>query len=140
MDLKEILEFVKEVDDLTSLEIEEEGFKFKLKRGAAQSVAVVPAAAVAPVAVAPAAVEEAVAEETIPGKDVVSPLVGIYHELDGDKKIKVGDKVSKGQVVCNVEAMKLMNEVVMPEDGEITAVLIEEGDTVEFDMPIFKYI
>ena len=139
MDLKEILEFVKEVDDLTSLEIEEEGFKFKLKKGAAQSVAVVPAAVAAPAAVV-SAVEEAALEETVPGKDVVSPLVGIFHELEGDKKIKVGDKVSKGQVVCNVEAMKLMNEVVMPEDGEITAILVEEGDTVEFDMPIFKYI
>ena len=139
MDLKEILEFVKEVDDFTSLEIEEEGFKFKLKKGTAQSVAVVPAAVAAPAAVV-SAVEEAALEETVPGKDVVSPLVGIFHELEGDKKIKVGDKVSKGQVVCNVEAMKLMNEVVMPEDGEITAILVEEGDTVEFDMPIFKYI
>ena len=73
------------------------------------------------------------------GKDILSPLVGTYHELEGTKKVSIGSKLKKGAPLCNVEAMKLMNEIVMPEDGEIVWIACSEGDTVEYEQLLFRY-
>lgn len=73
------------------------------------------------------------------GKAILSPLVGIYHELPPDRVVKRGDFVKKGMPVCLIEAMKLMNEVSMPEDGEIISVELKDGDTVEYDQVLFRY-
>lgn len=73
------------------------------------------------------------------GSSILSPLVGIYHELPPDRVVKKGDFIKKGMPVCLIEAMKLMNEVTMPEDGEITAVELKDGDTVEYDQVLFRY-
>lgn len=73
------------------------------------------------------------------GKEILSPLVGIYHELPADRVIKNGDNVKKGTPVCLIEAMKLMNEVTMPEDGEIISVELKDGDTVEYEQVLFRY-
>lgn len=83
--------------------------------------------------------EEAVIEKAEEGKTILSPLVGIYHELPNDRVIKKGDFVKKGVPVCLIEAMKLMNEVAMPEDGEIISVELKDGDTVEYDQVLFRY-
>ncbi len=73
-------------------------------------------------------------------KDITSPLVGIFHELPGDKAVKIGTRLKKGDTVCMVEAMKLMNEIHMPEDGEIVWAALEEGDTVEYEQLLFSYV
>ncbi len=68
---------------------------------------------------------------------ITAPLLGIYYPL-GDKPFEVGDYVKKGDVVCNIEAMKMMNEVKAPFSGKIIGVLAKEGDLVEFGQKLFE--
>ena len=74
-------------------------------------------------------------------KVIKSPMVGTFYASpspDKDAFVKVGDNVKKGQVVCIVEAMKLMNEIESEFDGEIVEVCANNGDVVEYGMPLFK--
>lgn len=74
-------------------------------------------------------------------KVIKSPMVGTFYSKpspDKDTFVKVGDSVKKGQVVCIVEAMKLMNEIESEFDGEIVEVCVIDGDVVEYGMPLFK--
>ncbi|MHC5217910.1 acetyl-CoA carboxylase biotin carboxyl carrier protein [Enterococcus sp. LJL128] len=74
-------------------------------------------------------------------EEILSPLVGVvYLQPAPDKPIfkQVGDKVKKGEVVCIIEAMKLMNEITAAVDGTITEVLVENEDVVEYNQPIFR--
>jgi acetyl-CoA carboxylase biotin carboxyl carrier protein len=98
-------------------------------------VAHAPAPAAAPAAApAPAAVEEK-------GHTVTSPFVGTFYRKpnpDSPNYVGMGDKVDKGQVLCIVEAMKLMNEIEADVAGTITAILVEDGQPVEYGQPLFK--
>lgn len=80
-------------------------------------------------------------EDTLPpGETVVSPFVGTFYRAPGpDAKpfVEIGTKVKKGQPLCIVEAMKLMNEIESEHDGEIVAILLENGRPVEFGSPLF---
>ena len=72
---------------------------------------------------------------------IKSPMVGTFYASpapDKDTFVKVGNKVKKGQVVCIVEAMKLMNEIESEFDGEIIEVCVNDGDIIEYGMPLFK--
>ena len=74
-------------------------------------------------------------------KIVKSPMVGtFYNSPSPDKEpfVKVGDKVKKGQVLCIIEAMKLMNEIESEFDGEIVEILVEDGKPVEYGKPLFR--
>lgn len=74
-------------------------------------------------------------------KVIKSPMVGTFYSKpspDKDAFVKVGDNVKKGQVVCIVEAMKLMNEIESEFDGEIVEICVNDGDVVEYGMPLFK--
>lgn len=74
-------------------------------------------------------------------KIVKSPMVGTFYSNPAPDKppfVKVGDKVSKGQVLCVVEAMKLMNEIESEYDGEIAEICINNEDMVEYGTPLFK--
>ena len=74
-------------------------------------------------------------------KIIKSPMVGTFYSRPAPNKdvfAKVGDIVKKGQVICIVEAMKLMNEIESEFDGEITEVCIKDGDVVEYGTPLFK--
>ncbi|ACL75299.1 acetyl-CoA carboxylase biotin carboxyl carrier protein [Ruminiclostridium cellulolyticum] len=76
-------------------------------------------------------------------KEIKAPLVGIFYTAPSSKDkdfVATGDKVIKGQVVCIIEAMKLFNEIVAEEDGEIVEICAQNGDVVEFGQPIFRYI
>ncbi|MFK8242887.1 MULTISPECIES: acetyl-CoA carboxylase biotin carboxyl carrier protein [unclassified Facklamia] len=75
------------------------------------------------------------------GEAVLSPLVGIAYlqpKPDAETFVKIGDTVKKGQVLCIVEAMKLMNDIVSPFDGIVSEILIENETVVEFNQPLFK--
>ena len=143
--IKELIELVAR-NHLAGMELERSGFRLKIDgeqvkssppvaAGAAPAVPVAVAApAPMPAVVAPAApaavpapvVEEAPAEEPAKGDHVLtSPIVGTFYASpnpDAPAFVKVGDKVTKGQVVCIVEAMKLMNEIEADVDGEIVEV------------------
>ncbi|EOI00131.1 acetyl-CoA carboxylase, biotin carboxyl carrier protein [Enterococcus haemoperoxidus ATCC BAA-382] len=88
-------------------------------------------------------VKEAVKTETIPEntEEIISPIVGVVYlkpAPDKENFKQVGDSVKKGDVVCIVEAMKLMNEITATVDGVITEVLIQNEDVVEFNQPLFR--
>ena len=100
-------------------------------------------AAPAPVAV-PEAVEAPSAPAPAPeaaGKDVPAPMVGVVYlqaNPDADPYVQVGDSVKKGQVLCLIEAMKLMNEIVAPQDGVVSAILVENENIVEYGQALFR--
>lgn len=78
---------------------------------------------------------------TASGTLVKSPMVGVFYSSsspDSAPFVKVGDQVKKGDVLCIIEAMKLMNEIVAEQDGEITEILAENGQLVEFSQPLFR--
>ncbi|MDR0931042.1 MAG: acetyl-CoA carboxylase, biotin carboxyl carrier protein [Clostridiales bacterium] len=71
---------------------------------------------------------------------VTSPLVGVFKMLDSVNKdnIAVGDKIEKGQTICVIEAMKLINEIESDISGEVIEVMVQNGDSVEFGQKLFK--
>ena len=144
-DIKQLLDLVQS-HDLAEFEFEEGTFKLRVTRGGphvvthvTQLTAPVPTAApltVAPVAVAPAAPVEDGAELAI----VKSPIVGTFYrsaEPGAASLANVGDQVKKGQVLCIIEAMKLMNEIDSEYDGEVVSVYVENGQPVQYGERIF---
>lgn len=150
MDFKEIKELIRVFDksELNKLKVKEGEFEVAMQKGfeggtVVTTSAVAPAAvAAAPVAAAPVAAA-AVATEAAPavsGDTVNSPMVGTFYSSPSPEApafIKVGDTVKKGQTLCILEAMKIMNEVEAEFDCKIVEVLVKDGDPVEYDMPIF---
>ncbi|RMH22573.1 MAG: acetyl-CoA carboxylase biotin carboxyl carrier protein, partial [Acidobacteria bacterium] len=102
-----------------------------------------PAAVAAAAAAPPAAAAESAPppEELPPGLHrLTSPIVGTFYRApspDADPFVDVGDRVRKGQVLCIVEAMKLMNEIESDVDGEIVEILPENGQPIEYGEPLF---
>jgi acetyl-CoA carboxylase biotin carboxyl carrier protein len=151
-EIKELMKYI-ENSSFVEFELEREGFKLKLVRRAPtdngqvapgihyvpspQSAPQVPGA-VAPPAGAPAAQPAAEAE----GVHVVtSPIVGTFYRASspgGKPFTEPGDVVKKGQIICIVEAMKLMNEIEADCEGEVLAVLVENGQPVEYGEPLFR--
>jgi len=141
-EIKELMEYI-EASSFVEFELEREGFKIKLvKRGAASNgpAAAVPALlAPQPAVEAPAARPAAV--ESPDHHLVKSPIVGTFYRAGspGSRSfVEIGDKVKKGQVLCIVEAMKLMNEIESDCDGEILEALVANGQPVEYGEPLFK--
>jgi acetyl-CoA carboxylase biotin carboxyl carrier protein len=84
---------------------------------------------------------EAKPECEVEGELITSPMVGTFYQSpspDSPPYVKVGDKVKKGQTLCIIEAMKIMNELEAEFDCEILDILVEDGQPVEFDTPLFK--
>ena len=100
--------------------------------------------AVAPAPVAPAAAPAPAAEPAAPaapsGHAVKSPMVGTFYRAPapGAKNfVEVGDKVSEGDTLCIVEAMKMMNQIDADKSGTIKAILVDDASPIEFDEPLF---
>jgi acetyl-CoA carboxylase biotin carboxyl carrier protein len=149
-ELKEIMKYI-ENSSFVEFELEREGFKLKLVRRAApdngqSGAAAVPAPAAhvaAPVPGAPAAGALAAqpAAEAEGVHVVKSPIVGTFYRASspgGKPFTEPGDVVKKGQILCIVEAMKLMNEIESDCEGEVLEVLVENGQPVEFGEPLFR--
>lgn len=86
-------------------------------------------------------VSEAKETEEKAGEVVESPMVGVIYlqsHPDEDPYVKVGDRVEQGDVICIVEAMKLMNEIQAPHSGVITEILVENEDVVEYKQPLIR--
>lgn len=119
----------------TTLKLTTKEFSLELSKG---TVAAAPAAAVPAVSAAPVA-EPAVEPE---GPCITAPLVGTFYAAsapDAAPFVQVGDKVKKGQTVCLMEAMKMMNEVKAPCDCTIEAILQQDGALVSFGEPLIRY-
>jgi acetyl-CoA carboxylase biotin carboxyl carrier protein len=130
--------------DLSELSIEQEGLKVSLKRSGGVAVPVASAAPVsAPPAAAPAPAAPPPKAETSDGNVsyITSPFVGTFYRSPGPDAaafVEAGTRVKKGQVLCIVEAMKLMNEIESEIEGTVVQVLVENGHPVEYGEPLFK--
>ncbi|MFA5911444.1 MAG: acetyl-CoA carboxylase biotin carboxyl carrier protein [Vicinamibacterales bacterium] len=143
-EIKQLIEFIK-ANELSEFELEHDGVKIRIKSGTSHHVVAVPhvaapAPVMAPVA-APAPPTAAAAEEAGGELAIVkSPIVGTFYRAaePGAKAFaSVGDVVRKGQVLCIIEAMKLMNEIDSEYDGEITSVYVENGQAVQYGERLF---
>jgi acetyl-CoA carboxylase biotin carboxyl carrier protein len=151
-DVKQILALVRE-HDLAEFELERDGLKVRIRKAGREVVVappVVPAAAhaAAPAPAPVASSQEPTASgppaETLDGAVdlgvIKSPIVGTFYrsaEPNAPPFVDVGDVVRKGQVLCIIEAMKLMNEIESDRDGEIAAIYVENGKPVQFGDRLF---
>jgi acetyl-CoA carboxylase biotin carboxyl carrier protein len=142
-ELRELAELVNE-HGFTDFEFENENIRVRLGKTAAPVIQAAPAAAAVPVqAAAPAAapVEETTAEGLPLGSHIItSPIVGTFYSQpspDAEPYVGLGSRVQKGQAICIIEAMKLMNEIEADESGEIIEIFVDNGQPVEFGQPLF---
>jgi acetyl-CoA carboxylase biotin carboxyl carrier protein len=160
-ELKEILQILEE-KEITEFELEEEGLKLRIRKAGASSnhsaptavlplhmPAVMPPVAVpAPAAAVPAAAPAAALAAAPPPAEAVeaglavvkSPIVGTFYRAPDPNSapfVNVGDRVRVGQVLCIIEAMKLMNEIEAEAAGEIVKVHQESGQPVQYGDPLF---
>lgn len=137
--IRKYAELMKELE-LTALEINESTGNVRLERMPAP---VMPMPAAAPVAM-PAATAAPVSAPAAADGDYISvksPMVGVFYAAPAENAepfVKVGDKVSKGQTLCIVEAMKLMNELPADQDGVITEICVKNGQVVDYGCELFR--
>jgi acetyl-CoA carboxylase biotin carboxyl carrier protein len=137
LDLEQLRELIRLLDEanLTEIEVEHDDDRIRVRRDPAAIVAAVPQS-VAPTAEGAAA---AAADES--GVYVTSPFVGTFYRSpspDSDPFVEVGDEIVVGQVLCIVEAMKLMNEIEAETAGTVVEVLVENGKPVEYGDKLFR--
>jgi acetyl-CoA carboxylase biotin carboxyl carrier protein len=152
--LKRILDLVRE-HDLAELEVEHDGLRLKVRRHSAGGSVSMPVAAAAPAANAPAV--QPAAASAAPGAPppaaatvepdseielavVKSPIVGTFYrspEPNAASFVEIGTAVKKGQVLCIIEAMKLMNEIDSEYDGEVVNIYVENGQPVQYGERLF---
>jgi acetyl-CoA carboxylase biotin carboxyl carrier protein len=145
-EIKSIIDLMKK-HDLSVFEIEKEGFRLKLQRGASASQAAITTPAAADgsargtVAGAEPPAPAAKAIESVPVKEIVSPMVGTFYRAgspDAPPFVEVGKPVAEDTVVCIIEAMKVMNEIKAETSGVIAEVLAENGKPVQFGQALFR--
>lgn len=151
--IKNILDMIAE-SDVNEVSLEEGDFKIKVKKqGEVQQVSYTqpaPAVPQAPAQPAAPAQQQAPAQasqsesgdsaDKADGDTVTSPIVGTFYESpspDSDPFVKVGDKVSKGDTLCIVEAMKIMNEIEAEFGGTVKQILVNDAQPVEYEQPLF---
>jgi acetyl-CoA carboxylase biotin carboxyl carrier protein len=145
--IRKLVELMKE-HDLNEIDLRESRHRIRIQRGVAMQYAAPMMAAAPPPVAAPAQAAPAAGSG---GKSVAmdgpnitvikSPMVGTFYARANPKAnpfVKVGDRVDTNTTVCIVEAMKVFNEIPAEVRGTIVAVLVEEGEAVEFDKPLFK--
>ncbi len=153
-DIKAIIDLMKK-NDLSVFELERDGFKLKLQKGAGDQtgvtalptiapiplpLAAAPAPLAAPAAAAPAAAP-AEQPKSEPLRDIVSPMVGTFYRAgspDSPAFVDIGKSVTDESVVCIIEAMKVMNEIKAETSGTIAEIVAENGKPVQFGQVLFR--
>ncbi|MCM2255608.1 MAG: acetyl-CoA carboxylase biotin carboxyl carrier protein [Vicinamibacteria bacterium] len=150
MDVKDLKEILRTLDErqITEFELETEGMKLRVRKASAVAPAtvVVAQAPAAPAAAPALAAASALAAPAAPVEEagltvVKSPIVGTFYRApnpDSPAFVNVGDKVRLGQVLCIIEAMKLMNEIESDAAGEIVKCHVENGQPVQYGDPLFS--
>lgn len=149
MTFDEIKELVEILDNssLASIKITKEDFSINLNKygrtAPAAPAAPAPVAAPAAAAAAPSAeaAEAPAAAPTASGETITSPMVGTFYKSpspDSPAFVKPGDMVKKGQTLAIIEAMKIMNELEAEFDCKILELLVEDGQVIEYDTPLFR--
>lgn len=148
-EIRDLIDFISQTG-LNEVNIETKELKLRIKREPDQkvykaAVAAAPAAVAAPVqAAAPAAAPAAPKAEkpaaAAKGLEIKSPMIGTFYRTanpDAPPFVSVGDKVTKGQTVCIIEAMKLFNEIESEVSGTVTRIMVENASPVEYDQVLF---
>jgi acetyl-CoA carboxylase biotin carboxyl carrier protein len=147
-DIKAVIDLMKK-NDLSVFEMEKDGFKLKLQKGAGDQTvfAAPPVAATAPAAATTAESSAAAAPGAAPAakgealKDILSPMVGTFYRASSPESppfVDVGKEVTEETVVCIIEAMKVMNEIKAETKGVIAEVVAEGGKPVQFGQVLFR--
>ncbi len=149
-DIKAIIDLMKK-NDLSVFELERDGFKLKLQKGAGEQTVFAPAAPVAapipaaiPLALLSGGATQAPApapQKSEPLKDIVSPMVGTFYRAASPESLafaEIGTPVSEESVVCIIEAMKVMNEIKAETSGVIAEIVAESGKPVQFGQVLFR--
>jgi acetyl-CoA carboxylase biotin carboxyl carrier protein len=148
-ELREILLTLNQTD-IAELHFKTADFELNLKRAAALPVAATVQMVQAAAPVGAIAASSAVSTEVIPSTsapsldkyiDVPSPIVGTFYSSPGPEEspfVEIGMKVRKGQVVCIIEAMKIMNEIEAEVSGEVTEILVQNGQPIEYGQPLMR--
>ncbi len=137
--LKDIIQILKD-EDLSEICIEQNDVKVKVKRSIDQTITAIQGAAI---------LTSQTETEYFPEADssleelviIPAPMVGTFYRAassDAEPFVDIGDKIKAGQVICVVDAMKLMNEITTDIDGEVVEILLEDGQAVEYDQPMFR--
>lgn len=147
--IKELIELLNDTD-ITEFELNEGEESVKISKpnpnavvAAPQQVTIAPPpVASAPTAPAPSSLKAAEPEASKAlGRTINSPMVGTFYSApspDADAFVAIGQKVSIGDAVCIVEAMKMFNKIETDIEGTIKQILVKDGDPVEFDQPLFE--
>lgn len=149
MNVKEIKEMIilMNENNLSELEIEKEGMRVKLKKGPLSSA---PEGLPAPIFIerekippSEARIPESGPKEASPGKnknEIKSPMVGTFYRAPSPEAppfVQANQEIEPGQVICIIEAMKLMNEIKSEVKGKILEILVDNAEPVEFGQPLF---
>lgn len=142
MDFKQIKALMKEFDEsgLSKFEVQEKDFELKFEKATIASTVAAPVAPVASIAAPVTAAVAAPVAAELEGDKILSPMVGTFYASpspDSPSFVKVGDTISKGQPLAILEAMKIMNEIEAEFNCKIIKILVEDGQAVEYDMPLF---
>ena len=136
--IKKLIEMLQE-SDLTEIEVSQGDESVRITRGGSKNI-IPNIPSVQQVAVPQPIIESTEkVDETVSGNLVRSPIVGTFYRKPGPDKdpfIRVGDTVEVGDVLCIIEAMKMMNEIKSEFGGKITSINVEDGQPVEFDQHI----
>lgn len=150
-DIKAVIDLMKK-NDLSVFEMEKDGFKLKLQKGAGdQTVFAAPANGlpasapsaplVAPASVSPAVPAVPAAESGAGLREIVSPMVGTFYRAGSPESppfVDIGKEVTEETVVCIIEAMKVMNEIKAETKGVIAEIVAEGGKPVQFGQVLFR--
>ncbi|PZA00868.1 acetyl-CoA carboxylase biotin carboxyl carrier protein [Gammaproteobacteria bacterium 2W06] len=144
MDIRKIKRLIELLDEsgVNEIEIHEGEESVRINRGVTQ-VAAPAAAAPPPAPAAPSAPEPAAAEPAAPepsGHTVRSPMVGTFYRAsspDASAFVEEGQAVGAGDTLCIIEAMKMLNQIESDRAGVVRSILVENGQPVEFDQPLF---
>ena len=144
MDIRKVKKLIELLEEsgIAEIEIHEGEESVRISRNSAPAAVAPVAAIAAPVAAAPAVapVAAAPAEEKIEGHVLNSPMVGSFYRSPSpgaSSFVEVGSKVSIGDTLCIIEAMKLLNQIEADKGGTIKAILVENGQPVEYNQPLF---
>lgn len=153
MDIRKVKKLIEllETSDVAEIEIKEGEEAVRISRISTAAQASVAQAPVAVAAPAPAATTDAAASgdrggstvSTTRGKAINSPMVGTFYRASSPSSppfVEVGTHVKAGDVVCIVEAMKMMNQIEADHTGVVEAILVEDGEPVEFDQPLIAIV
>lgn len=135
--VKELVELI-ETSSLSALDLSEGKSRLRLRRDVAVQTELRPVTA-APMVQTPVAAQPQIADSP-EGTVVTAPMVGVFYRRESAEapvSVEIGQQVKKGDVLCIIEAMKMMNNVEAPCSGVVQAIRVEDGQPVEYDQPLF---